>query len=80
MSLARNVGLSGRAFPGQTRTPNTSEAGCVIAKTASIADRFSIAINCALQSAPTLIAASAICFAAMFSKTLLMLQSKEIGQ
>ena len=53
MSLARNVGLSGCAFPGQMRTPNASEAGCVIAKSASIADRFSIAPNFVLQSAST---------------------------
>ena len=53
MSLARNVGLSGHVFPSRIRIPNASEAGCVIAKCASIADRFSIAANCELQSAPT---------------------------
>ena len=71
--------MSGRGFPGRTRTDSASDAGWVIANSALIADRFSIAPNYVLLRAPTSIAACAILFATTFSKTLLMLLSREIG-
>ena len=53
ISFASNDGLSGRGLPGHTLTESASEAECVIANSASIADRFAMAPNCVLLSAPT---------------------------